>query len=702
MRCRIISVLFVVLASFTLSACGLGGGSGVGAVGIALQKKVEQLRRRAQTQAELSTEYDALVTLKPPYTKWAWGDDKNKISVGNAVWAVANQVGMRYEWKKSYNNTNLSCKRWANPDFENKPWGEAMEEILTPVNLTYVMENGEIVLIKKEDLPKRQEEIRLLETEIAALIESTKTTRRLPDPVIIFPLLDSQNATTEMGTLLSELAMFRCVYIPQKTSNLHLPALVDLYHSLGYDRPGQQVSDKQRNRIIRQFGATHTLEGRLKAGEKGNFLVELNISGPKGKKGISRSVDEAQLSFVPQWMALCVQEYLGTPLSSSQQRYLASPEIRSAPSMYELVELERDYWNGRRKEERWRRFLEDNPDCAFAFYRLFSIARNDESDEDSLTLPQSPISANPDNPFLKFMEADWYLRNKQYQDASRLYLELLKQDFGNEVLFGKLDESLLALNLGASAEALHTLWIQREPDSYIPLMAMGEFHVDYAWNARGIGWGNTVTKEMREKFEKRLLLSEQYLTKAHESNPTDPRMAARLITVAMGLGHEREQMEKWFQAAVQIDPRFYVAYRGKLTYLMPKWHGDYEGKEMFAFVRKSIADAPEDPEIGSMIFQAYDEMSGRWSHRHNTIWTDYYAQPEIWKEVKASYEQYLARHPDRVSIRNSFAERAIHAQDYAEAVRQFEIIGTDIDKERWSEKTFYERRAQAYKEAGRL
>ena len=53
--------------------------------------------------------------------------------------------------------------------------------------------------------------------------------------------------------------------------------------------------------------------------------------------------------------------------------------------------------------------------------------------------------------------------------------------------------------------------------------------------------------------------------------------------VAMGLGEGRPEVERWFGRAVKADPDDLAAYRMKLLYLEPKWHGDAQGREMLEF-----------------------------------------------------------------------------------------------------------------------
>ncbi len=86
------------------------------------------------------------VTLVPPYAPAQPGERTDRISVQYAVIAVANQVGLGYDWDISYKNTNPVCRQWIAPVIVRKTFPHALEMILGPVNLTYTVWNGKIIL----------------------------------------------------------------------------------------------------------------------------------------------------------------------------------------------------------------------------------------------------------------------------------------------------------------------------------------------------------------------------------------------------------------------------------------------------------------------------------------------------------------------------------------------------------------------------
>src|SRR5262249_32127672 len=113
------------------------------------------------------------------------------------------------------------------------------------------------------------------------------------------------------------------------------------------------------------------------------------------------------------------------------------------------------------------------------------------------------------------------------------------------------------LEKGRAPEALR-LWVR------------GVFYTDYAWDARGSGFAEEVTDEGRRLLKERLRAAEAALTKAWQLDPSTARVAAAMITVAMGLGFPRADMETWFRRAMQADADCYPACAAKLLYLEPK------------------------------------------------------------------------------------------------------------------------------------
>ncbi len=89
------------------------------------------------------------VSLTAPYPMVHKDCVPDKMSVQDAVTAIAKEVGLGYDWTTSYENTNPTCRVWITPHIVNVPCHEALEQILGPKGLTYEIRGNALVLTKE-------------------------------------------------------------------------------------------------------------------------------------------------------------------------------------------------------------------------------------------------------------------------------------------------------------------------------------------------------------------------------------------------------------------------------------------------------------------------------------------------------------------------------------------------------------------------
>jgi hypothetical protein len=71
-------------------------------------------------------------------------------SVQDVVQNLAKQAGLRYNWRKSFDQTDPICRQWVrNLDIEGKTCAQALEQVLKPVGLRYQVERGMVVLSRQ-------------------------------------------------------------------------------------------------------------------------------------------------------------------------------------------------------------------------------------------------------------------------------------------------------------------------------------------------------------------------------------------------------------------------------------------------------------------------------------------------------------------------------------------------------------------------
>lgn len=231
-------------------------------------------------------------------------------------------------------------------------------------------------------------------------------------------------------------------------------------------------------------------------------------------------------------------------------------------------------------------------------------------------------------------------------------------------------------------------WIQAKPEAHFANVVLGAFYIDYAWEARGKGFANTVVKEGYDLFKERLIKSKEYLTKAYDLNISDPSAPTFMVVLARGLGFEFDEMEMWFQRAIKANVNWYKAYSAKLTYLMPKWHGSME--QMFAFARDTADHAEAQGIMPVILAEAHWEM----------LWQDdsrlyFKKDPVAWKETKQAYEKILHDFQQANYHRNKFAWAASFAGDSETGRQLFNTIGDAWDPTVWKNKAHFEEKRRS-------
>ncbi len=425
---------------------------------------------------------------------------------------------------------------------------------------------------------------------------------------------------------------------------------------------------------------------------------------------------EKALSYFPDnsWAYMNIgiaYEYLGKmdqSISFSKKAVEVDPENATA-----VYNLGRNYFRTRRYDDAIQAYLKameyypDHPDVNHGLARAYQVKGDKENavfhfkkylefapDGENVPLVKKylasvgqPVAENPNDILL-------LLKKKRYDALEEILTSTLKKREKDEegVSFLCLAYKKLCLNPDAKYAPSQWIqnfedWLRHNPESHFANACAGAFYVGHAWNARGSGWANTVTNEGARLFEERLLTAQRYLEKAHQFDPSDPIVPARLIDVARGLGLEYEEMEKQFQRALKADKSEYEAYYRKLLYLTPKWQGIGVGAEerMFKYAREAAKNAPSNTLIPFILAEAHWEMYYQSGYKKA-----YFRNPEVWEETKKVYLALVQRFPQSKRIHNLFAMTAYFAGDREIAKKELEFIKGDWLEEAWGNKKYFE------------
>jgi len=91
------------------------------------------------------------VTLRKPFPNINKGypvvKTSEKTTVLRAARFVVKQVGLKFDWDKSLNNTTPICRNLISPNIQNMTCEDALKSILTPYGLAFEVQDGKVVLI---------------------------------------------------------------------------------------------------------------------------------------------------------------------------------------------------------------------------------------------------------------------------------------------------------------------------------------------------------------------------------------------------------------------------------------------------------------------------------------------------------------------------------------------------------------------------
>lgn len=226
-------------------------------------------------------------------------------------------------------------------------------------------------------------------------------------------------------------------------------------------------------------------------------------------------------------------------------------------------------------------------------------------------------------------------------------------------------------------------------DRSLVLSVMGKFYADYAWDARGLGFADQVNDENIKLMAERLKPAALAAEEAWTLDQHNVRASLVMPQVELGQGEGRERMETWFKRAMIADPDSYRACGRKLHYLEPKWYGD-DVEDMLAFGRECLSGGNWEAGIPLILVDAHLAAARYTEDGYQPKPSPaYFANPLTWADVKKVYDEYLRRVPDSLYHRSRYAQIAAWAGQWAEADKQFKVMGDKFSYNYFRTRTKY-------------
>ncbi|MBZ0186580.1 MAG: hypothetical protein K8F91_10060, partial [Candidatus Obscuribacterales bacterium] len=211
------------------------------------------------------------------------------------------------------------------------------------------------------------------------------------------------------------------------------------------------------------------------------------------------------------------------------------------------------------------------------------------------------------------------------------------------------------------------------------LTAVAEGYADYAWEARGGGYSDTVTQEGGKLFEKRLAVARQWLEKAGPKRKSYPRWYSAASTIALGEGWDAEKFDATMDEGIKLFPTYYTLHFDRVYHLQPRWYGKEGDWEAYA----AKADDQIGGEDGDMLYARiiWYVNRKRVLYKKNTIFSK---SNVSWVRTARGFDLLAAKYNDAPDVLNAYARLAVAASDVEKAKKLFAKIGAEVTMEPWA------------------
>lgn len=130
-------------------------------------------------------------------------------------------------------------------------------------------------------------------------------------------------------------------------------------------------------------------------------------------------------------------------------------------------------------------------------------------------------------------------------------------------------------------------WVTARPQSVTARIALAKAYLNYAYDARGEGFADTVSENGWKLFHERTAEAKRILDEASALPTKCPEWYFAMLLVAQNQSWGAERARALFDEAFQLEPGYFYDARFLANYLQPKWTGEKGATEKFA---QEIAD----------------------------------------------------------------------------------------------------------------
>ena len=161
-----------------------------------------------------------------------------------------------------------------------------------------------------------------------------------------------------------------------------------------------------------------------------------------------------------------------------------------------------------------------------------------------------------------------------------------------------------------------------------------------------------MTEKGFQGFEDHLDKAEGLLARAWQMNSNNAGTAYLMMQVELGQGKGRARMETWFHRAMALYPNYYEAAHLMSFYLEPRWYGSEAAA--LSFARSCVSSDKWGGQVPLVLAQRHRSLAIYYQKTNAAYWH----RPQVWRDVKSSYDKFFALNPDATGWRHDFAKDA--------------------------------------------
>jgi hypothetical protein len=220
-------------------------------------------------------------------------------------------------------------------------------------------------------------------------------------------------------------------------------------------------------------------------------------------------------------------------------------------------------------------------------------------------------------------------------------------------------------------EVVKRLW----PNEPATVIVEAAYWRNYAWSARGTGYGVSVTAEGWRLFEERLVRAEKVLLDSKAIGSSLPCWYELMLQIQGGLGKRSALATTFYEGATRYKT-YLPIYFVMEGFTEPKWSGSWESIDELASWSVKNTEETEGQTLYARIYwhaaQGQSMDSGIFNVSHAS-----------WPKMKQGFEDLMARHPSSYWNLNNFAAFACQAGDTPTFIALRQRIGKKITPAAW-------------------